>query len=91
MRGLLVLFVVVSCLLIVGIGCASVQKATDYYSACKADEACYAQMVQNGNISSAVVSTVAKSAKLEDILGQVAFNLVSGLTGVILGRKLKRC
>ena len=91
MRGLLVVFVVVSCLLIVGIGCASVQKSVDYYQACKADEACYAQMVQNGNISKAVVTEVAKVTRLEDVLGQVAFNLVSGLTGILLGRKLKRC
>ena len=76
---------------VVAFGCASVQKATDYYEACRNDYACYAQMVQNGNISEAVVRSTVKSTKLEDFLGAIAFNLGSGLTGLVLGRKLKRC
>ena len=48
-------------------------------------------MVENGNVSSAVVTTVARQFDIYGFLGQVAFNLGSCLTGLVLGRKLKRC
>lgn len=91
MRKFLVVLVVVFCIGFVCLGCASVKKSVDYYQACKSDSACYAQMVENGNISSAVVTQVSKATRLEDVLGAIAFNIASGLTGIILGRKLKRC
>ena len=91
MRKLFGVCFIVACIGFVCLGCASVKKSVDYYEACKSDSACYAQMVQNGNISEAVVKNVAKATKLEDMLGAIAFNIASGLTGIILGRKMKRC
>ena len=91
MRKFLVVLVLVFCFGFVFLGCASVQKSVDYYKACKADSACYAQMVEAGNVSASLTRVVAKSTNLEDWLASIAFNLASGLAGVFLGRKMKRC
>lgn len=79
------------CVICVCMGCAAVSKSVDYYSACKSDEACYAQMLANGNITKAVVKQVASQPSVADLLGQIAGFIASGLTGVLLGKKLKRC
>lgn len=88
MRNGLATFVIASMVVFVVMGCATIKRSTDYYQACRNDEACYAEMVKYGNMSSAVTGAVAKTFKLDDLLMQIAFNLGSGLSGIILGRKL---
>lgn len=72
------------CFFFVLIGCASVKKSVDAIELCRNDEACYARMVKNGNVAVDVV----RSTNAESWLELVAFNLVSALSGVLLGRKM---
>lgn len=94
MRKIFYVFCLVSLVVFVLVGCRTVSKSVSDYEACKADADCYAQMVKNGNISKAVVHNVAEQTPLgtsaADVFGSVAFNIASALTGVLLGRRLKR-
>lgn len=89
MKGLYA-FTIIVMLSFVLLGCAAVKKSIDYYSLCRNDTACYAQMEANRNITTTVFHSVGDSANITDILSCIAGNIASGLTGILLGRKLKR-
>lgn len=78
-----IIFIILFC-----IGCASVKKAQDYYNACVNDEACYAQMQNNGAAAVQVVRSV-NAGGFNNLGESIAFNVVSLLSGVLLGRKVK--
>ena len=82
-------------LVLLAVGCATASRSADYYQACINDSACYAQMQKNGNITRTIVETAVDhtpvGSSLGGFLGNLAGYLVSGLSGVLLGKKLKRC
>jgi len=88
-REFFLVFVLVLVILTVA-GCRTVSDHVDAYQACLANGTCAAAMQENGIIAANVVHTV-KGSSYNGILETIAFNLASVLTGLILGRKLKRC
>lgn len=77
-------------LIVLFVGC----KSMDYYYACKGDVDCMAIMKKNGNLTSSIVSTavdtVPQTSGFGQLCGYIAGGLVSLITGVIVGRKVKK-
>lgn len=91
MRKAVYSFILIAMVSLVVMGCAAVSRSIDYYEACKNDEACFAQMEANKALTSSVVHKVGDSTNMVDVLSVIAGNIASGLTGILLGKKLKRC
>lgn len=79
----LVFFIFMLSLFII-LGCATVKKNVDYYNLCVADDECYSMMQANKKTVSSTVNTLGG----DSILGLVAGNLASLLTGLVYGRKV---
>ena len=80
-------FIAAMFLLLILVGCSTVKKSTDFYNACKNDEACFAQMVANGNTAVDIVHKVSNPV-YSSLTDCIAFNIVSLLSGVLLGKKI---
>jgi len=80
------LFLTVMVCVFLFVGCAATRAAVDNYNACKNDDTCMQQMVANGDLAVQLV----KTTDCKNWFELIAFNLVSGLSGVLLGSKLKK-
>lgn len=73
-------------------GCALTGESVDAYHACMNNTDCVAQMVAAKNVSAGVVSTVvdAHMSGIGTLIGQFVGYVVSGITGVLLGWRIKK-
>lgn len=78
------------CFLFVFLGCAAVSKSIDNYSACKADEVCYSEMMKVKNASYVVTKGAGSNFPLPstaEVVAVVVSNIVSFGYGVFHGKK----
>lgn len=83
MRVFWVCLSLVCCMFIMG--CLT-DRAVDAYYACRNNDTCMAQMTANGDVAVRIV----KSTNAQGWVEIIAFNIVSGLSGIFLGSKLKK-
>ena len=69
------------------IGCHAVTDSINDYQMCNGDVACKAQMIEYGNVT---VSAVKASGLSSSLVEFIAFNIASGLSGILLGLKLRK-
>jgi len=87
----IVLVFLILCFLFVIVGCHTVSKCVDYYSACVNDSECMAQMRLTGNITNIAVtravSNVPAGFGVAELLGSFAGMLASAAAGIYYGRR----
>ena len=92
MKKALVVCWVVLLVSFVCLGCSATHKAITYYEACKGDTECMAKMEENASKASVItenaVAVFPTSNKAASVLGLIAGNLASLLSGIIYGRKV---
>ena len=80
------LFFILLCLFVI-VGCHAVNNSVNDYNACLNDSICRAKMLEYGNFSANLVRS---SGVSNNLFESIAYNLASALTGILLGRKLRK-